>query len=701
MALAYAPADQIRLGPDDGSVWHAGEIALQETAGARVLMQKRGSEVIRDHLIEQHRLFYPLLPFVVLGAVDGEGNVWSTVREGLPGFLVARDPGTLEINSWPDPLDPAEAALLDGSPVGLLGIQLETRRRNRLNGVIRDRCDTGFTVTVEESYGNCPQYIQQRTFTFSRSPCARHTSTRVETDALDAQHRALIASADTFFVASYVDRGPRRHVDVSHRGGKPGFVRINADGSLTIPDFSGNLFFNTLGNILSTGRAGLCFPDFETGAILQIAGRAEVILESPEISLFQGAERLWRLIPERIIRRLDALALRWTKTAGGESPTSLMTGSWDEVTRQEIAKTRALEWKPFRISRRVEESATISSFYLDPVDGEAPIRHKAGQYLPIRIRTPEGPGPLIRTYTISQAPSDPSYRLSIKREGTVSMFLHQLDVGAIIEARGPAGSFTLRENNSRTSVLIAAGIGITPMIAMLRHRLFEERRTRRAPQTWLFYSARSMRERAFDRELASIAEDGKKWLRLVRVLADTTDAVEARDYDASGRITTTLVASYVPVKDCDFYLCGPPGFMQDVYDGLRDLGVLDQNLHAEAFGPAALRRKGCASETTAMPDVLPDVSSRAVNVRFERSRVEAVWEPGSGSLLDIAERAGLTLSYSCRSGVCGSCRAPVTGGHVTYEDRPAFDVPAGEALLCCAFPAQTAPAEDGRITIEA
>jgi predicted pyridoxine 5'-phosphate oxidase superfamily flavin-nucleotide-binding protein len=229
MDPASAPAAHLPLAPDDGSVWHAGEIALQETAGARLLMQKRGPEVIRDHLIEQHRLFFPLLPFVVLGAVDGEGNVWSTVREGLPGFLVARDPGSLEINSGSDPSDPAEAGLSEGSPVGLLGIQLETRRRNRLNGVVRDRRDGGFAVTVEESYGNCPQYIQQRDFTFSRSPGVRHTSTRVETDALNAHHRALIASADTFFVASYVDRGPRRHVDVSHRGGKPGFVRINAD----------------------------------------------------------------------------------------------------------------------------------------------------------------------------------------------------------------------------------------------------------------------------------------------------------------------------------------------------------------------------------------------------------------------------------------------------------------------------------------
>jgi predicted pyridoxine 5'-phosphate oxidase superfamily flavin-nucleotide-binding protein len=327
-----------------GSVWHEGEMALQEKAGVRRIMERQGAQVIRDHLIDQHRLFFPLLPSIIMGAVDSAGNVWSTVREGSPGFLSAPNAKTLDVGVDADPSDPAETGLREGCAVGLLGIQLGTRRRNRLNGIVSERRRDGLSVTVRESYGNCPQYVQLCNFEFSRVPGAPAQSSHQEFAALDDAHRALIALADTFFVASYVDRGNRRQVDVSHRGGKPGFVRVNADGSLTIPDFAGNLYFNTLGNILISGRAGLCFPDFETGAMLQISGKAEVILDSPEIEFFQGAERLWRVIPERVIFRPNALAPRWKKVEGGESPNSLMTGGWDDVAQQQQVAVRSLQW---------------------------------------------------------------------------------------------------------------------------------------------------------------------------------------------------------------------------------------------------------------------------------------------------------------------------------------------------------------------
>jgi hypothetical protein len=151
----------------------------------------------------------------------------------------------------------------------------------------------------------------------------------------------MIQGADTLFVASYVEReNGRRQVDVSHRGGKPGFVRLEADGVLTIPDFAGNLFFNTLGNFLANPKGGLVFPDFETGDLLQLTGDVEVILESPEIAAFQGAARLWRFTPRQIVYRPGALPLRWTFDPDGWSPSSLMTGSWAEADRRRKAAAR-------------------------------------------------------------------------------------------------------------------------------------------------------------------------------------------------------------------------------------------------------------------------------------------------------------------------------------------------------------------------
>lgn len=149
-----------------------------------------------------------------------------------------------------------------------------------------------------------------------------------ESAAIDDEARGLIAAADTFFVASYADRGGHRQVDVSHRGGKAGFVRVNTDGSLTIPDFDGNMFFSTLGNMLLNGRAGLLFADYANGDLLQMTGDAAIMLDAPETAAFHGAAILWTFHPRRVVRRRDALALRWAMRDNGWSPHSLATGDW-------------------------------------------------------------------------------------------------------------------------------------------------------------------------------------------------------------------------------------------------------------------------------------------------------------------------------------------------------------------------------------
>lgn len=292
--------------------WHRGEIALQQAVGSAARMAEIGPRVIRDRLIEQHALFYPLLPFVVLGAVDRTGAPWATLRAGPPGFLHVPDPLHLAVATQPEPDDPAEAGLHDGAPVGLLGIELETRRRNRLNGTVERRGEGGLRIAVEQSFGNCPRYISSRPAAFSDA--ARSAPAPTVSDRLDAGARALLAATDTLFVASYAEASGHRQVDVSHRGGPAGFVRIADDGTLTVPDYAGNRFFNTLGNLLANPRAGIAVPEFSTGDLLQVTGRTELVLDSPEIATFEGAERLWRLIPERVVFRPRALPLRFGET---------------------------------------------------------------------------------------------------------------------------------------------------------------------------------------------------------------------------------------------------------------------------------------------------------------------------------------------------------------------------------------------------
>jgi len=292
--------------------WHTGERLLQERAGVHARMEEIGKRVVRDHMPDQHRDFFAQLPVVVLGAVAPDGRVWATLRAGHPGFLHSPDPRLLEVSIGRDPADPADPGMDDGNAIGLLGIDPMTRRRNRMNGRI-DRIGTQrFRIAVGQSFGNCPQYIQQRAFDFTRDPGVLAAQAPRVLPALDDRARALIADADTFFVASYVDLpGGQRQVDVSHRGGPRGFVRRDADGGLTIPDYSGNRFFNTLGNLAANPIAGLVFVDYATGDLLQLSGRAEVLTDSPEIAAFEGAERLWRVIPDRVVWREAALPLRW------------------------------------------------------------------------------------------------------------------------------------------------------------------------------------------------------------------------------------------------------------------------------------------------------------------------------------------------------------------------------------------------------
>ncbi|MCX4194322.1 pyridoxamine 5'-phosphate oxidase family protein [Methylobacterium organophilum] len=664
--------------------WHAGETSIQESVGAADRMAVIGQRVVRDFMPDQHRAFYAQIPFIVLGSVDRQGDAWATLLAGRPGFITSPSATTLDIAARPDPADPASEGTRAGDAIGLLGIELSSRRRNRVNGLVRSTDGGVLHFDVDQSFGNCPQYIQLRDMTFVGEPGVPVPVSAEESAELDASARALIAAADTFFVASYADREGRRQVDVSHRGGKAGFVRVAADGTLTIPDFAGNLFFATLGNILLNGRAGLVFTDFETGDLLQLTGDAAVILDSPEIAAFQGAERLWTFRPRRVIRRRGALPLRWTFRADGWSPNALMTGDWAEAADRVRATGRATRWRPFRVAKIVDESRTIRSFHLAPDDGAGQLPHRAGQHLPIRVTLPGAEVPVIRTYTLSVAPSDPTYRISVKRDGAVSQHLHdRLRVGDIVEARAPDGGFTLDAGAARPAVLLAGGVGITPLLAMLRHVVYEGLRTRRIRPTTLVYAARTRAERAFDGELSELAAATQGAVRIVRVLSDVSDARPGTDYEAAGRIDMALLTRFLAFADYDFYLCGPPAFTQALYDGLRGYNVADDRIHAEAFGPSGLVRNAGTAVAAR-----PPAATETVPVAFLDTGKEARWTPNSGSLLDLAEARGLAPDFSCREGSCGTCRTKLLAGAVTYLREPSAPVAEDEVLICSAVPAE-------------
>lgn len=320
------------------SPFHAEEIAIQQRLGVSAKMQEIGRKFIRDYMPDQHREFFTQIPFILLGAVDESGQPWASILVGQPGFISSPNPKSLQIQSRLLPNDPLTEMLGVGVPIGLLGIELPTRRRNRMNGVISGWDETGFAVDVVQSFGNCNQYIQKREPTFvDRHP--ENPPVRIG-QQLTASDRDLISRADTFFIASanWNAEEQVRGVDVSHRGGRPGFVCVDAN-TLIVPDFSGNNFFNTLGNLLNYSQAGLLFIDFATGDLLYLAVIAEIIWEEDAVAAFEGAQRLVRFTVQGVHHVSKVLPFHWTEPE--LSPFLVSTGSWSRNSECVVCEQRA------------------------------------------------------------------------------------------------------------------------------------------------------------------------------------------------------------------------------------------------------------------------------------------------------------------------------------------------------------------------
>lgn len=284
------------------ATFHAGERALQAEAGLAERMEEIGPKVIRDFMPEQHRELFEQLPFMLLGVVDTEGDPRAILLAGAPGFTHALDEHTLQLRyAWASDAE-AIAELAAGHAVGLLGLQPHTRRRNRANGFLEEQRPGVLRVHVLQSFGNCPKYITPRKVRFEASSAASVLS--VETQLLSPAAQAIVRSADTFFIAS--SAAPERvavsapyGVDISHRGGPAGFVTVTEEAGaqvLTFPDYQGNFFFNTLGNLAMHPRAGVLFVDFESRAVLALQTDVEIIggAEGREIRLRVRRGRLTR-----------------------------------------------------------------------------------------------------------------------------------------------------------------------------------------------------------------------------------------------------------------------------------------------------------------------------------------------------------------------------------------------------------------------
>jgi ferredoxin-NADP reductase/DMSO/TMAO reductase YedYZ heme-binding membrane subunit len=335
-------------------------------------------------------------------------------------------------------------------------------------------------------------------------------------------------------------------------------------------------------------------------------------------------------------------------------------------------------FRRYRVAACRPESETVCSFELVPTGWKRLSAPQPGQFVTVRADVP-GAGRIVRSYSVSSAPGRRALRISVKRErgGLMSEHLHtSLDVGATVELAGPGGRFVLGADEMRPIVLISAGIGATPVLAML-HSLAAQASQR---EVWWVHGARNGREHAFRAEVPElVARLPNARMHVCYSRPDGGDVL-GRDFDAQGRITTEALADLDCPLDAEHRLCGPRPFLMDLEAGLRDAGVDATRIRSESFGGAP------PPPTSPPPTPARSAEAPSSSVAFSRSGVTAMWDTGQESILELAEANGVHAASGCRVGACHNCRARVLEGAVRHDPEPLEPAPPGSALLCCAVP---------------
>jgi ferredoxin-NADP reductase/MOSC domain-containing protein YiiM/ferredoxin len=341
-------------------------------------------------------------------------------------------------------------------------------------------------------------------------------------------------------------------------------------------------------------------------------------------------------------------------------------------------------FRPLRVSRIERESASVVSLTLVPTDGRPLVAAQPGQFVILRMQ-PEHKSPvLLRNYSLSDLPSTDHYRVSIKLEvnGAASTYLHnQVRVGDLLDAAAPRGNFTLQPGDKRV-VLLSAGVGATPVLAML-HSLAAEVSQR---EVWWLFGARNGEDHPFAEESGNLVKAlprGKSFIAYSRPGPRDRPGV---DFDASGRITVEALKKLDVPRDADFYLCGPAAFLRDLNDGLKAWGVSHDRVHTEIFGPGKPITPGVVDRPHAAPHPPEGAVGSGPRVSFVRSGLNVCWNAKFSSILDLAEACDVPVRWSCRTGVCHTCESGLISGNVDYQPEPLEPPAQGNVLICCCQP---------------
>ncbi|GCE14629.1 MOSC and FAD-binding oxidoreductase domain-containing protein [Tengunoibacter tsumagoiensis] len=342
-------------------------------------------------------------------------------------------------------------------------------------------------------------------------------------------------------------------------------------------------------------------------------------------------------------------------------------------------------FRPLKVERIERESQSVLSLVLVSADEHPLALALPGQFVVLRLQTQSDASPLLRNYSLSSAPAINSYRVSIKQEfnGRGSTYIHtHTRVGDILDVSAPRGTFVYRATENRPVVFLSAGVGATPVLAML-HTLANQGSSR---DIWWLYGAQNSLEHPFAQEACQLLEKLPNSHKYICYSRPTPQDRQGIDFDAPGRLSASLLSSLGVPREADFYLCGPGSFLQELQSGLIAQGIPSSSLFTEIFGQGPSLTPGIVNTARRAPHVPDHTTETGVLVSFARSNLTAHWDPALHSLLELAEACDVPVRWSCRTGVCHTCESGLISGTVHYQPDPLEAPASGNLLICCSQP---------------
>lgn len=612
--------------------FHSGELQVQQRLDVSDIAQRNG-KVINNKIPLGAINFVAEQQMLAVTSVDESGEVWVSILLGSKGFVTAPDAQSLSIDITKvvsAQSDPFWHNIKTNPQVGVVALELSTRRRLRVNGQINAVDDSCFKVTVEQAYPNCPKYIQRRDLRFNESPeqlqAARFELPQPETGSmLTDEQMNLITLADSLFVGS--STGPQQQgqtCDASYRGGEPGFVEVFDQKVIRIPDYQGNNMFNTLGNIQLNPKASLVFIDFDQGRLLQVSGRAEILWSLDDNSnKTGGTKRFWQLTVER-----------WQQT---ELPKALDWQFYDysphnpRQTKPRQTKPEVVDELALKVQQIVQKSKYIRQYRLTASDGAILPAFEPGAHLPVEVTLPNGEKAERHYSLLSSSHDNRFYDIAVQTEPDSkggSAYMHQhLQVESRLKAKPPRNEFPLAPVGEHT-ILIAGGIGITPILSMLRH-LVENKSSFE-----IHYTAKTQPDLAFAREVKSLAAD------------------KAHLYFSTGLGAQRLdlqVVMKTPQANTHIFVCGPVRMIEAVRELGDSNGWPEGQIHFESFGPVS------------------SVNDKAIEITLKKSEQIVQVQPAQ-TILDALLDAKVSVPFDCKRGDCGMCVTKVIEGEAEHRD---------------------------------